>query len=159
MTRSPRALALGLAAAAAACSLCPPGASTAHARDEARVSFEESIAVYSPGIFPAITKLVRCGDYRVLVVYANGTDLLFMDRLVTTQNESTYATEDGMSFSEFNHYEESIEINEVSCRLVEPQKVRITGRAHSAHSEQNFRFILTVDVGNRTHTYEDTQRK
>lgn len=132
-------------------------ASAVLAREEARIEFEEAVAVYGPGLYPAITKLARCGDYRVFVVYGNGTDMLFMDRLVPVQNESTYAAEDGMSFSEFNTYEDSTQIEAVACHLLAPTKVKITGRAHSFHSERTFRFTLTVDVAKRSHTYEDTQ--
>jgi hypothetical protein len=31
------------------------------------VAFEDSVAVYGPGIFPALTQLHACGDFRVLV--------------------------------------------------------------------------------------------
>ena len=139
------------------CSLL--AASGLPAREEARIGFEEAVAVYGPGLYPAITKLARCGDYRVFVVYGNGTDMLFMDRLVPVQNESTFAAEDGMSFSEFNSYEQSIQIKEVSCQLLGLARLRITGRAHSFHTEKSFRFTLVVDVAKRSHTYEDTQPK
>ena len=129
------------------------------AREEAHIGFEEAVAVYGPGLYPAITKLVRCGDYRVFVVYANGTDMLFMDRLVPVQNESTFAAEGGMSFSEFNSYEESSQIEDVSCQLLEPARLQITGQAHSFHTGKALRFTLIVDVAKRSYTYADTQPK
>jgi hypothetical protein len=134
-------------------------ASSLLAREEARIGFEEAVAVYGPGLYPAITKLARCEDYRVFVVHGNGTDMLFMDRLVPVQNESTFAAEDGMSFSEFNSYEESIQIKDVSCQLLGPARLQITGQAHSFHTEKTFRFTLVVDVAKRSHTYQDTQPK
>src|SRR5262245_14631740 len=47
----------------------------------ARVAFEDSVAVYGPEIFPALTQLRLCGNFRVLVAYVNGTDLLFVDEV------------------------------------------------------------------------------
>ena len=129
------------------------------AREEASIDFQEAVAKYGPGLFPAITRLTRCGDYRVFVVYGNGTDMLFMDKLVATQNESTFAAEDGMSFEEFNSYEESTTIRDVSCGLVGPTKLRIVGKAHSFHSDKSFRFTIVVDTARRSHTYADTQPK
>lgn len=129
------------------------------AREEANIAFEEAVAVYSPGLFPAIIKIARCGDYRILVVYGNGTDMLFMDKLAPARNESTLAAEDGISFREFNAYEQSSQIEDVSCKLISPARLRITGKAHSFHSEKSFRFTIVVDTAKRSYTYDDTQTR
>ena len=129
------------------------------AREDAHIGFEEAVAVYGPGLYPAITKLIRCGDYRVFVVYGNGTDMLFMDRLVPVRNESTFAAADGTSFREFNSYEQSSQIEDVSCQLLGPARLQITGQAHSFHTKKTFRFTLLVDAAKRSYTYEDTEPK
>lgn len=105
-----------------------------------------------------MTKIALCGDYRVFVVYGNGTDMLFMDKLVPVRNGSTYAAEGGISFTEFNSHEESLQIEDVSCRQRDSTHVRIAGRVHSFHTDKGFRFTLVVDVAKHSYTYDDTQR-
>ena len=123
------------------------------ADEEAAVDFEEAVAVYGPGIFPAITQLVRCGDYRMLVVHAAGTDLLFMDKLVRVNNESTFAATDGLSFAELNYYEESNEIESVACAESGPGELRITGRAIDFQEDKRFRFSIVVDTVKHSYAY------
>lgn len=129
------------------------------AREEASISFHEAIAEYGPGLFPAMTQLARCGDFRVFVVYGNGTDMLFMDRLVPAANESTFAAVDGMSFAEFNTYEESRTVETLTCKLLEAGKLQIAGQAHSSHDDKSFRFTFVVDTVNRSYEYQETPTK
>ncbi|HEX5045551.1 MAG TPA: hypothetical protein VFX89_00390 [Gammaproteobacteria bacterium] len=132
------------------------GASAVLADDKAAVEFEEAVAVYGPGIFPAITRLVRCGDYRVLVVYAAGTDLLFLDKLVPADNESTLAATDGLSFAELNYYEASNRIERVSCEKSGPRELRIAGSAFDGQENERFEFSIVVDTVERSYTYART---
>jgi hypothetical protein len=145
--------------ASAVCCLLVALTPVASAREEASIAFDEAVAVYGPGIFPAITKLVTCGDYRVFVVYGNGTDMLFADKIVPASNESTYAAEDGISFAEFNFYEQSVSIRKVSCKLLGPTKYRVVGKVVSGHADRSFGFTIVVDAAARTYTYKDTLRK
>lgn len=119
--------------------------------------FQDSFIPYGPGLFSAATNLTRCGDYRVFVVYANGTDNLFMDRIVPTANESSLVAKDGMPFAEFNHYEASTEIESVTCKVLGRDRLQITGQAHSFHTDKSFRFAIDIDAAKRCYTYEDTQ--
>src|ERR1044071_1618534 len=106
--------------------------------------FAEAVAADGPGVFPAITQLVRCGDYRVLVVYAAGTDLLFLDKLVLANNESTMAATDGLSFAELNQYEASNQIESVSCAESGRGELRITGRVIDGQDDKHFQFSIVV---------------
>jgi hypothetical protein len=142
--------------AAAVCVVLVAPASFAD--EEARVDFEEAVAVYGPGIFPAITQLVRCGDYRVLIVYAAGTDLLFMDRLVLANNESTMAATDGLSFAELNYYEASNQIETVSCAEPARGELRITGRAVDGQDDTRFEFSIVVDTVKHSYVYSRASR-
>jgi hypothetical protein len=82
----------------------------------ARVAFEESRAVYGPEIFPALTHVHLCGDFRVLVAYVNGTDLLFIDEVEPADAGSTYRVVRSFGLIEFNHYEASRSITDVACQ-------------------------------------------
>ncbi|HEX5048668.1 MAG TPA: hypothetical protein VFX89_16270 [Gammaproteobacteria bacterium] len=124
------------------------------AEEKASFQFEEAFALYGPGIFPAITQVARCGDYRVLVVYGNGTDMLFLDKLVRVDNESTFAATDGFSFREFNFYEDSNQIESVSCKEAGPGELRIVGRAYSFHSEKHYDFSIVMDTARQSYTFE-----
>ena len=144
----------GTSLASAACAML--AAAAVFPDERAAVEFDEAVAVYGPGIFPAITQLVRCGDYRVLVVYAAGTDLLFLDKLVPADNESTLAATDGLSFEELNYYEASNQIESVSCKEAGPRELRITGSALDGQADKRFEFSIVVDTGKRSYAYSDT---
>jgi hypothetical protein len=130
-------------------------ASSSFADEIASFQFDdEAIAVYGPGIYPAITQVARCGDYRVLVAYGNGTDMLFLDKVVRVDNESTFAATDGFSFKDFNSYEDSNEIESVSCEETAPGRLRIVGRAYSFHSNKRYKFSIVMDAVKHTYTFD-----
>lgn len=112
----------------------------------------DSFLEFGPWVFTADPKLIaRCDGYQVLVVYANGTDMLFLD-------ESTVsASEQGMSFGEFNFYHAANDIEAVSCDVLSPDKLQVSGRASSHHDDSSFQFRIVVDTAKRSYTYEDTQ--
>ena len=112
----------------------------------------ESFLEFGPWVFAANPKLVaRCDGYQVLVVYANGTDMLFLD-------ESTVAaSERGMSFGEFNFYHAAYDIEAVSCEVLSPDRVQVSGTASNHHDDSIFQFRIIVDAAGRSYTYQDTQ--
>jgi hypothetical protein len=123
--------------------------------------FEDSVAVYGPWLFPTVKALARCGEYRVLVAYVAGTDMLFLDRLQLTQDNSMFEATDGLSFSEFNAYEASNDIGRVSCRLRGPETLEISGTAESGHlaTDSKFSFRISVNLKSKSYSYHDNLRK
>ena len=97
----------------------------------ASVAFEDSVAVYGPDIYPAVTRIRYCEPYRVLVAYINGTDMLFVDELELAENQSTFQILRGVSVIEFNAYEQSAEIRRVTCAVRDGKTLQVTGLAHS----------------------------
>ena len=122
----------------------------------ARVAFEESRAVYGPEIFPALTLVRRCGDFRVLVAYVNGTDLLFVDEVVPAESGSTYRVAKSFGFIEFNHYEASRSIADVACRKRDAESLEISGRGHDGHDNKNFDFTVLLNARTGEYQYSDT---
>lgn len=104
-----------------------------------------------------MTKLARCGAYRVFVVYANGTDMLFLDKLSPTADGVALAPTRGMPFAEFNVYEASNLIDTIHCEVVGPQTVHISGQAVGLHADQKFRFAIKVDTATQCYTYQDNR--
>ena len=90
----------------------------------------------------------------MLVVWAAGTDMLFLDRLEPRDNGSTYSAEDGVSFSEFNYYESDNELKEISCKLLE-HIVEISGMGFDFHREARFVFSISLDTTSKTYKYHD----
>jgi len=123
----------------------------------ASVEMDEALAKYGPGIFPAVTRMEVCGRFRVLVVHWAGTDMLFVDEVEPALNESTLAVKRGFSIREFNSYEQSTTIRELSCDLQSSRSLRVAGKAHSDHSERDYSFVLEMDPASGKYKYSDTQ--
>ena len=126
------------------------------AAQTARVGFEESIAVYGPEIFPALTLVRLCGDFRLLVAYVNGTDLLFVDKLIPAAGGSTYRVEKSFGFGEFNHYEASRDISAVTCEKRDSGFLEIMGSGTDGHSNREFDFKVLLDTQTGAYQYTDT---
>jgi hypothetical protein len=120
----------------------------------ASVAFRDSYAVYGPDIYPAVTQVQYCKPYRVLVAYLNGTDMLFIDELGLSKNESTFQISRGVSIREFNFYEQSAEIQRITCRIANGEALQVSGRAHSFHSNRDFEFSITFEQGLGGYKYE-----
>jgi hypothetical protein len=131
--------------------LALPGAVLGQA---ASVAFRDSYAVYGPDIYPAVTQVQYCAPYRILVAYINGTDMLFIDELEPSKSQSTLQVVRGVSIREFNFYEASAEIQGVTCRIADGEALRVSGAAHSFHSDRDFEFSITFDEGLESYTYE-----
>lgn len=121
----------------------------------ARVGFDESVAIYGPEIFPALAKLQLCGDFRVLVAYINGTELLFVDEVAPAERGSTLRVVRSFGFSEFNHYEASRSISEVSCQRRDATTLEISGSGNDGHSDRDFEFTISLDA--ETGEYENSE--
>jgi uncharacterized protein (TIGR02246 family) len=120
------------------------------------VEFEESVAVYGPGIFPALTQLRLCGDFRVLVAYVNGTDLLFVDEVTPIEGGSTNRVAKSFGFVEFNHYEASTSITGLACREGSAESLEITGTGHDGHENKDFEFRVLLNTRTGEYEYSDT---
>lgn len=121
----------------------------------------DSFLAFGSGVFAANPKLIaRCDGYQVLVVYANGTDMLFLDESARPRIGTAHdAAEHGMSFGEFNFYHAAYDIEAVSCEVLSPDKVQVSGTASSHHDDSSFRFRIVADTAQRSYTYEDTKPK
>jgi hypothetical protein len=120
----------------------------------------DSFLEFGEWVFSANPKLIaRCDGYQVLVVYANGTDMLFLDETARPRTEAAHAAEQGMSFGEFNFYHAAYDIEAVSCEVLSPDKVQVAGAASSHHDDSSFRFRIVADTAQRSYTYEDTKPK
>jgi hypothetical protein len=122
----------------------------------ARVAFEESVAVYGREIFPALTQLHLCGDFRLLVAYVNGTDLLFVDEVAPIEDGSTTRVTKSFGFIEFNHYEASRSIKSVACRNHDAGSLEITGSGHDGHENEDFEFAVLLNTQTGEYQYSDT---
>ena len=122
----------------------------------ARVAFEESVAVYGPEIFPALTQLHLCGNFRVLVAYVNGTDLLFVDEVVPIEDGSTNRVAKNFGFIEFNHYEASSSITDVACQKHDTESLEISGSGHDGHENKDFKFKVLLNTRTGEYQYSDT---
>ncbi len=126
--------------------------------ESASVAMDEAIAVYGPGIFPAITRMEICDNFRVMIVYWAGTDMLFVDETSPSEGQSTMAVKRGFSISQFNYYEDSNSIKELSCKKSKAV-LRITGKATSGHTSETYSFRITMDTLSGAYKYSDTQRR
>jgi hypothetical protein len=122
----------------------------------ARVTFDESVAVYGPEIFPALRRIQFCGDFRVLVAYINGTDLLFVDEVILAEGDSTFSVVGSYSFVEFNAYETSRFVTDVSCRHRDAETLEITGNGNDGHRNADFEFTLSLNTSTGDYTYSDS---
>ena len=127
------------------------------ASESASVEMDESVAVYGPGIFPAITRMEICGSFRVMIVYWAGTDMLFVDETQPSEDQSTAAGKRGFSIREFNYYEDSNSIVELSCKNAR-HGLLIKGKATSGHTSQTYSFRIVMDTESGRYKYSDTQR-
>lgn len=134
-------------------SLC---CSVSAAGQTASVEFRESVAVYGPEIFPALTRLQRCGNFRVLVAYVNGTDLLFVDEVVPIEGGSTNRVARSFGFVEFNYYEASRSIEQLACREQDAESLEISGSGHDGHDNEDFEFTILLDTRTGEYEYSDT---
>src|SRR5262245_47906697 len=81
----------------------------------------DSFLEFGSWVFTADPEIVaRCDGYQVVVVFANGTDMLFLDESARPRSGVTDAAEQGMSFGEFNFYEADNDIEAVSCEVIDP---------------------------------------
>jgi hypothetical protein len=126
------------------------------AAQTARVAFEESVAVYGPEIFPALTRLRLCGNFRVLVAYVNGTDLLFVDEVAPIEGGSTNRVAKSFGFVEFNHYEASNSITDIACQKRGAESLEISGRGHDGHENKGFEFKVLLNTRTGEYQYSDT---
>jgi hypothetical protein len=115
-----------------------------------------SFLEFGPWVLEHPKFVTHCDDYQVLVVSANGTDMLFLDETAHPRIGKDQLVEHGMSFGEFNFYEASYQIETVSCKVIGPDKVQVSGAA-SSDDNSNFRFVIVVDTAQRSYTYRDTQ--
>jgi len=122
----------------------------------ARVGFNESVAVYGPEIFPGLTHLHQCGEFRALVAYVNGTDMLFVDEVAPADGDSTLRVVKSFSFVEFNHYEASRSISEVSCLRRDALTLEVTGSGDDGHSNSKFEFMIMLNVSTGEYEYSDS---
>jgi hypothetical protein len=122
----------------------------------ARVAFEESVAVYGPEIFPALTQLHLCGNFRVLVAYVNGTDLLFVDEVAPIEDGSTNRVAKSFGFIEFNHYEASSSIANLACQKLDAESLEISGSGHDGHENKDFEFKVLLNTRTGEYEYSDT---
>jgi hypothetical protein len=128
------------------------------AAQTASVAFEESVAVYGPEIFPALTQLHLCGNFRVLVAYVNGTDLLFVDEVAPIEGGSTKRVVRSFGFVEFNHYEASSSITDLACQKRSAESLEIIGSGHNGHEDEDFDFRVLLDARTGEYEYSDTLR-
>lgn len=130
--------------------------STSVVAQTASVEFEESRAVYGPGIFPALTHVRLCGDFRVLVAYVNGTALLFVDEVGLAEGASTYRVTKSFGFIEFNHYEASRSIMDIACQKRDGESLEITGTGNDGHDNEDFDFKVLLNTRTGDYQYSDT---
>jgi hypothetical protein len=117
----------------------------------------ESFLEFGSWVFEQPKLIARCDGYQVLVVYANGTDMLFLDESAKPRRGAKYPEEQGMSFGEFNFYHAAYDIETVSCEAVGTDQVQISGSASSHDEDGSFRFRILVDTKQRSYTYEDSR--
>ena len=127
------------------------------ASESASVKMDEAVAAYGPGIFPAITQMEFCGRFRVMIVYWAGTDMLFVDLTQPSDGQSTLAVKRGFSIREFNYYEDSNNITQLSCKNAR-DRLYINGRATSGHTSRTYSFRIVMDTKSGKYKYSDTQR-
>jgi len=118
----------------------------------------DSFLEFGSWVFEDPKLIARCDGYQVLVVYANGTDMLFLDESARSTIGAAHAAEQGMSFGEFNYYHAAYDIKAVSCEVLSPEKVQVSGAA-SSHDDSSFSFRIVADTAQRSYTYEDTKPK
>jgi hypothetical protein len=117
-------------------------------------AFENAAAVYGLWLFQATKSIARCGDYRVLVAYAAGSDMLFLDRLLLHDNESTYVAVDGISIRELNYYEMQNSLSAVRCTL-RGGSLLITGQLLDGmdNDAKPVQFSITYDPTTKRYSY------
>ena len=118
----------------------------------------DEIGDYGPDIFPGITRMEVCGSFRVMVVYGNGTDNLYVDEQEFSSNQVTMVIKRGFSFIEFNAYEASNSITQLSCENAK-DGLHIHGKATSGHSCQTYSFWIVMNTKSGEYKYSDTQRR
>ena len=123
----------------------------------ASVRFDESVAVYGPEIFPAVRRIRLCGDFRILVAYINGTDLLFVDEVTLAEGDSTFSVVRSYSFVEFNAYEASRLVTEVSCQQRDAETLEITGSGNDGHRNADFEFVLSLSTSTGDYSYSERE--
>jgi hypothetical protein len=117
-----------------------------------------SFLEFGSWVFSADPELIaRCDGYQVLVVYANGTDMLFLDESARPRAGGGPAAEQGMSFWQFNFYDADFDIEAVSCEVLGSDKVQISGTASASDDDSRFQFRIVADTAQRSHTYEDSR--
>ena len=116
----------------------------------------DSFLEFGSWVFENPKLVARCDGYQVLVVFANGTDMLFLDESARLRDGATRSFQQGMAFGEFNFYHASYEIEGVSCEVLSSGEVRIAGAA-SDDDGASFRFRIVADTTRRSYTYEDTK--
>jgi hypothetical protein len=72
---------------------------------------------------------------------------------------STTSIKRGFSIREFNYYEDSNDITELSCRKPSSEVLQITGKATSGHTNETYSFRIDIDASTGSYKYSDTQRK
>ena len=92
-----------------------------------------------------------------MVAYINGTDMLFIDELELTNNQSTFQILRGVSVREFNFYEQSAQIRRVTCRVSNGETLEVSGLAHSFHSNRDFEFSIEFEEGLGGYDFEGTE--
>jgi hypothetical protein len=92
----------------------------------------------------------------VLVAYVNGTDLLFVDEVVPIEGGSTTRVAKSFGFVEFNHYEASSSIKELTCRTRDAESLEISGNGHDGHEDRDFEFKVLLDTRTGEYEYSDS---
>ena len=96
--------------------------------------------------------LTRCGDFRVFVAYLDGTDMLFLDRLVISGAGAAYEAQDGARFGEFDSHDVDYSINHVHCKIVKSTFVQIDGTAEDPEN-QSHTFTILYDTVAKSYNF------
>jgi hypothetical protein len=119
----------------------------------------DSFLEFGSWVFENPKLVSRCDGYQVLVVFANGTDMVFLDESSRLRHDASAPAEQGMAFGEFNFYHAAYEIETVSCEVLPSGKVEVVGSASDYDDGSSFRFRIVADPAQRSYTYEDTRSK
>jgi len=110
---------------------------------------------YPTHLLPGITALKSCDTFRVMAVYANGEDMLFLDEVKPDKaaDESTNRVTRVMSFAEFNTYHADVSIDSFSCKSTGPASLLIAGAADDVEDGVHHKYHFEIHVDTKLWRY------
>ncbi len=87
------------------------------------------------------------------MAYLDGTDMLFLDRLVQSGAGAVYEARDGARFEEFDFHDADYSINRVSCRIVKTTFVQIDGTAEDPENQRRT-FTILYDTVAKSYKFQ-----